>query len=102
MTVHGTTLTVVATLLGAGELQILTQRIEQRGARIHVDVGRATIDLERHGHGRRGRLSGALRLCLYRRCCRQRSRRDTAGDHATARHRKTFILMHIKSLYLLA
>ena len=32
----------------------------------------------------------------------QAQTQGTAGDHATARHRKTFILMHIKSLYLLA
>ena len=42
-TVHAA-LAVVAPLLGAGEVQMFAQRVEQRCPRIHLELPRTTVD----------------------------------------------------------
>ena len=40
---------LVAALLGAEQVQLLAQQIEQRGAHVHRDLQVAAIDVEAHG-----------------------------------------------------
>ena len=50
----GAALAVVAALLGAGQMQVLAQRIEQGGARVELKLLRGAVHGERHlGHRRR-------------------------------------------------
>ena len=46
----GAALPVIASLLGAGEREMLTQRVEQCGARIERQMFAATVDLKSDGH----------------------------------------------------
>ena len=48
----GAALPVVATLFGAGELQVLAQRIEERDARVEAELMIAAVDLEANRNGR--------------------------------------------------
>ena len=52
----GAALAVVAALLGAGEMQVIAQRVEQRGARVELERLLFAVDLERdlRNHRRRG------------------------------------------------
>ena len=43
----GATLAVIATFLGAGEVQVVAQRVEQRGARVELERVRFAVHLER-------------------------------------------------------
>ena len=52
----GAALTVVATFLRAGQREMLTQCIEQRGARVQVERMRVTVDREFDGRRRRRRI----------------------------------------------
>ena len=56
-TVHqhraGAALAVVAALLGAGHVQVLAQRVEQRGARVERHRVILAVDGERHRHAAR-------------------------------------------------
>src|SRR4051794_32392984 len=47
----GAALSLVATLLGAGQPQVLTQRIEQCRSHIECDAMLALVDLEHEAHG---------------------------------------------------
>src|SRR5215472_15943038 len=46
----GTALTVIATFLVPGEVEMMTQRIEQRRPRSHMQSSRNPIDMQRDGH----------------------------------------------------
>lgn len=49
----GAALTLVAALLGAGEAEMFTQRVEQRDARLDVERMALAVDVEMNaGHGR--------------------------------------------------
>ena len=43
----GAALAVIAALLGAGEMQVIAQRVEQRGARVELERVRFAVHLER-------------------------------------------------------
>ena len=59
----GAALAVVAALLGAGEVEMETQRVEQRGPRRDGQLARDPVDMKRDRHlGRRGNFFGALRV----------------------------------------
>ena len=47
----GAALSMIAAFLGAGQVQVLAQRVEQRGAGIQIEVAHGTVDGQRHGHG---------------------------------------------------
>ncbi|MNI73685.1 hypothetical protein D3C73_1297090 [compost metagenome] len=58
----GATLAVVATLLGAGQVQMFAQRVQQRGAHVQGHLARRAIDTQGHsgGHGLHAGLRGLL------------------------------------------
>ncbi len=49
----GAALAVVAALLGAGQVQVLAQRVEQRGARVELERVRVAVDLQGDARCRR-------------------------------------------------
>jgi hypothetical protein len=53
-------LAVIAALLGAGQMQVLAQCIEQRGARVEIDVASVAI----HREGEHQSSSERRALCL--------------------------------------
>src|SRR6266545_4605802 len=86
-TVHqhraGAALSLVATLLGAGQAQVLTQRVKQCCSHIERDAMLALVDLEHEAYGIAGgacahTLRGRLRA---RRTPERRHSRGRCGDH---------------------
>jgi hypothetical protein len=47
----GAALAVVATLLGAGQVQMVTQAVQQRGAGVQLQRFQPAVDLHAHGDG---------------------------------------------------
>ncbi len=64
---HGTgaALPVVAALLGAGQVQVLAQRVEQRGADIQLEVAGMAVDDERHLRAAASDLGGSSVSCRF-------------------------------------
>ena len=78
----GATLSVVATFFGAGEMQMVTQRIEQRGARVELQRARFAVHVERELRDGGCCGSGSLRIDRTGQCTRGRGGR--AGDQHLA------------------
>jgi hypothetical protein len=85
----GAALALVATLLGAGQVQVFAQRVEQGGAGVERQFARLAVhaqgDLAGHRRRRLGRAGGALPRRLGA-CQRQgrRRRAERAADQDTA------------------
>src|SRR5271155_471082 len=60
------TLSAIACLFGAGQRQILAQRIEERGTRLDRKRAALTIDRQIHGHDLDGRLRAATAVFILR------------------------------------
>ena len=71
----GAALAVIATLLGAGEMQMFAQRIKQRRPRVERDFARLAIDVEGDFRHRDSLGGGSLRRSRGRLCIGHRRRR---------------------------